>query len=314
MKISVVVPVFNIENYIKRCLDSLINQTYSNLEIILVDDGSTDNSGKICDEYALRDERIKVYHEKNGGAAKARNFAIDKVTGDYLFFVDGDDYIDYDTLEKMYFLIKDKDIVYCDYNVAYSDGRIDERKLISFPLFNDRVHVTAMPTPCCKLIKTSFLKKSNIRFLEGIYFEDNAVMPVLSAETKNIAYLEEAKYYYFQRVGSSLNQKKYNKKWEDIFKSLNYMKKEFLDRNLYEAYYFEIEYIFIEYLLHAANLRFFDYKEGRANIKKVHDIMKSNFPNWKKNIYLKKESWKYKLMCRLFYGNHLFIISLIRRH
>lgn len=66
------------------------------------------------------------------------------------------------------------------------------------------------------------------------------------------------------------------------------MKKEFLDRNLYEAYYFEIEYIFIEYLLHAANLRFFDYKEGRVNIKKVHDIMKSNFPNWKKNIYLKK--------------------------
>ena len=104
MKISVVVPVFNIENYIKRCLDSLINQTYSNLEIILVDDGSTDNSGKICDEYALRDERIKVYHEKNGGAAKARNFAVDKVTGDYLFFVDGDDYIDYDTLEKMYLL------------------------------------------------------------------------------------------------------------------------------------------------------------------------------------------------------------------
>ena len=91
------------------------------------------------------------------------------------------------------------------------------------------------------------------------------------------------------------------------------MKGEFVKRGLFDKYYQEDEYIFIEHLLHAANLRFFDYKEGRANIKKVHNVMKSNLPNWPKNIYLKQENWKYKLMCRLFYGNHLFIISLIRR-
>ena len=313
MKISIVIPVYNVESFIKKCLDSIINQTYGNFEVILVDDGSTDKSGSICDEYASKDKRIKVYHKKNGGAARARNFGINKISGDYLFFVDGDDYIDKNALEKMIAKAVNNDIVYCDYKVAFSDGKVEDRKLISFPLFNDRVHVTAMPTPCCKLIKTSFFKKSNIKFLEGMCFEDNAIMPVLSAEAKNTFYLEEPLYFYYQRAGSTLNSIKYNPKWEDIFDVLNYMKGEFVKRGLFDKYYQEVEYIFIEHLLHAANLRFFDYKEGRTNIKKVHNVMKSNFPNWPKNIYLKQENWKYKLMCRLFYGNHLFIISLIRR-
>ena len=101
-KISVIVPFYNVEPYIRNCVDSIINQTYKNLEIILADDGSTDNSGKICDEYALKDNRIKVLHLKNGGPGIARNAGLDVATGKYIGYVDSDDYIEPDMYETLY--------------------------------------------------------------------------------------------------------------------------------------------------------------------------------------------------------------------
>lgn len=101
-KISIVVPVFNAEGYIRECLDSLIQQTYWNIEIILIDDGSTDNSGKICDEYMKKDSRINVFHIKNSGPSAARNYGLKKITGDYLMFVDADDWIEQDTVKICY--------------------------------------------------------------------------------------------------------------------------------------------------------------------------------------------------------------------
>lgn len=92
--VSVIVPVYKVEKYLHRCIDSIINQTYKNLEIILVDDGSPDNCGKICDEYAEKDNRIKVIHKSNGGLSSARNAGLDVANGDYVYFVDSDDYID----------------------------------------------------------------------------------------------------------------------------------------------------------------------------------------------------------------------------
>ena len=99
-KVSIIVPVYNVEKYIKRCLDSLINQTYKNLEIILIDDGSTDSSGKICDQYKIKDNRFKVIHQKNRGLPSARNTGIDNITGNIVMFIDSDDWIDKDCIEK----------------------------------------------------------------------------------------------------------------------------------------------------------------------------------------------------------------------
>ena len=97
--VSVILPVYNVEKYLIKCLDSVIRQTYQKLEIILVDDGSTDSSGKICDEYANKDGRIKVFHKKNGGLSDARNYGIERSTGEYLAFIDSDDYVDDDYIE-----------------------------------------------------------------------------------------------------------------------------------------------------------------------------------------------------------------------
>lgn len=119
-KISVIVPVYNMELHLRECIESLINQTYKNIEVLLVDDGSIDSSGKICDEYAKVDLRVKVYHIKNSGPAKARNYALKKITGDYVIFLDSDDWLEKETLQECYDAIelyKDDMILFnlCDF-------------------------------------------------------------------------------------------------------------------------------------------------------------------------------------------------------
>ena len=116
-EVSVIIPVYNVENYVKKCIDSVINQTYTNIEIILVDDGSTDSCGSICKEYSLRDNRILVIHKKNGGLSEARNVGLSYAKGNYILFVDGDDYIEKNMIEKLYntILSNDSDMALCNF-------------------------------------------------------------------------------------------------------------------------------------------------------------------------------------------------------
>lgn len=129
--ISIIVPVYNVEDYLERCLSSLLIQTYKNLQIILIDDGSTDGSGKICDCYRTRDERIAVYHLENKGVSEARNYGLDHATGKYVFFVDSDDFLEYQAIETLYKEIKNNfvDLVECSYFKNY----IEEKEEVIHP-------------------------------------------------------------------------------------------------------------------------------------------------------------------------------------
>ena len=109
MKVSVIIPVYNVEKYLPRCIKSVLDQTYQDLEIILVDDGTKDNSGIMCDEYATKDNRIRVIHKENGGLSSARNSGIEIATGDAVFFLDSDDYLPTECIEKMVCLMEEKD-------------------------------------------------------------------------------------------------------------------------------------------------------------------------------------------------------------
>ena len=113
--ISIIVPVYNVEQFLARCIDSIRAQTYRNIEILLIDDGSTDNSGRVCDEYAKQDGRIKVYHKPNGGVSSARNYGLDRATGKYIGFVDSDDFIAPDMYEYLIQLIKDTNAEICQF-------------------------------------------------------------------------------------------------------------------------------------------------------------------------------------------------------
>ena len=314
VKVSIIVPVYNVEDYIIKCIDSLVNQTFKDIEIIIINDGTKDNSIKLIKE-KYDDKRIKIFDRKNAGAAAARNFGITKATGEYLFFVDSDDFIDLNTVWEMYQeIIKKKvNIVICDYYKLMEDDTKEHIKMIPHVLDSEKSSVIAMPGPVGKLIKKSLFDEYNIRFLENHYFEDNAIMPFVCAVAGKYSYIEKPFYYYLQRNGSSLNKKEYDSKWEDIFDSLDYLYSYFEKYQLLDTFHDELEYIYIEYLLHSPSLRFMLYEEGKDNIKKIGQIMKEKFPHWQKNKYYKLENIKYKIICTLFYLNKIRIAKLLLR-
>lgn len=312
-QISVIIPVYNVEKYIVKCLQSILNQTFKDFEIILIDDGSQDKSIELV-EKTFNDPRIKIYHKQNGGPASARNYGIKVSTGKYLTFIDPDDFIDINMFKDMYqTLIKNKvELVICDYYKYYSDTEKEHINIIPhYDTNNSKCSVIAMPTASCKLFKRELFIKNNLLFLENKLFEDNAIIPFACANTKKFSYLKKPYYYYLQRNGSILNKPKYDKRWEEIFYSLEYLYQKFKENNLLDEYYQELEYIYIEYLLHAANLRFLNYKQGEHNIKKVHDVICEKFPKWYKNKYYQQDNLKYRIICYLFYHQKNNLIRLL---
>jgi len=219
-KISIIVPVYNVELYLEKCIESIINQTYTNIEIILVDDGATDSSGNICDLYSKKDSRIKVIHKRNGGLSDARNVGIEKAVGQYLMFVDSDDYIDKTMCEKLYNALKKQktdmamcDIVSVDINgnkVQHMNGKspiignelnIDE----IFNKFSDRDYwyfVVAWN----KLYHKKLFEK--VRYPFGKIHEDEFVFHHLLDICKTVAIVPECLYHYVQRENSIVNSKK----------------------------------------------------------------------------------------------------------
>lgn len=223
--ISVIVPVYNVEEYLPKCLDSIINQTYKNIEIIIVNDGSTDKSGIICDEYANKDIRIKVIHKENGGLSDARNRGIDIANGDYIGFVDSDDYIAEDMYEYLYdFAVEnDLDVAMCSSCDVYKDKIIrpknfksiileDKEKIIENIFVNQ--HGGSGIGVCNKLFKYNVIK--NIRFDFGKTYEDVYFALKWIGNTNKFGRDSEVKYYYVQREESITHQKFYNDKILDV--------------------------------------------------------------------------------------------------
>lgn len=211
--ISVIVPVYNIEQYLQRCLDSLFAQTYKNLEIILVDDGSTDKSPNICDRYKEKDERAVVIHKENGGAADARNLALDICHGVYISFVDGDDYLDEKYLEILYKDLEETqaDISICSWEeVTAQEEKRTTNAETKQEVFNteealenllyQRKFDSAM---WCKLYKRCLFE--DIRFPKGNLYEDIAIIYKIFAGAKKIVYRNYKGYYYLLReTGTTL--------------------------------------------------------------------------------------------------------------
>lgn len=304
-KVSVIIPVWNVEQYLKKCLDSLVNQTFKNIEIIIINDGSPDNSQSIIDEYKKKyPDLIVPYIKDNGGQASARNMGLKKAKGEYITFVDSDDWVDTEMIEKMYnkAISTNSDIVVCN---AYSviDDKIDNLEIFkSNDLDSHKRYIINCPGACWgQLIKKDIIINNDLYFLEHHFYEDIAVMPALCLYAKKISYLNENLYYYLIRTGSTMKQTKYSASLEDIFDSLDYLSNIFIKNNVYEKYYAELEYTYIEHLLHAASLRFFQF-EKYDQLDKVISIMNNRFPKWKSNVYYKKQSLKYKIVCNLFYN------------
>lgn len=315
-KISVIVPVYNVELYLEKCLDSLVNQDFDDYEIIVVNDGSTDNSQLIIDKYKEKyPNLIKAFIKQNGGLSSARNYGIENSTGEYLMFLDSDDYIALDSLKKLYDkAVSDKaDIVVYNY-YSVENGNLIK---IGEPNYKSKSNVSkyiiGQPSACNKFIKSSIFLKNNIWFPGGKYYEDLGTLPLLALYTNKITFLDEYLYYYVQRENSIMNKKKYNKKMEDIFWVLNNISSEYKKKNLYDKYYEEIEFLYINHLLKSASLRFLSYENQKNNLNKIISIMKSDFPNWKNNLIYKQCNFKYKVMCNLLFYKKYGLINLLRK-
>ena len=307
-KISIIIPVYNTSNFLNKCLDSLINQTLKEIEIILINDGSTDNSQDIINEYTYKyPDKVKAYIKENGGQASARNLGIQKATGEYVAFVDSDDWVELQMYEKLYDTAQKDclDIVCCnDYMIVNNERKPSPSKTFYSNNINEN-YILLESGPCNKIIKRDLIIKNNIKFLEDHIYEDLAVIPTLALYTTKIGYIDSHLYNYLVREGSTMNQVIYNKKLEDIFDVMEELSIRFQDN-----YKDELEYLYIKHLLHAASLRFLKYKEGNNQRKRINKIMKQKFSNWKRNKYFIQETQKYKLLCKLLYINNPIFINI----
>ena len=222
--ISVIVPVYNVEKYLEECVKSIIRQTYKNIEILLIDDGSTDNSGKVCDDFAESDKRIKVFHKKNGGLSDARNYGVENASGKYVMFVDSDDIVAESIIEILYHMIvADKDLKLTACRLAhFKDGKVPE-------FFNSNAEIEylskeealvnflcqkSIPTSACaKLYEAELLH--TIKFVKGQRFEDNEFIFKIITNCKKIGYCN-LKLYAYRHREYSITTSKFDEKEFDI--------------------------------------------------------------------------------------------------
>ncbi len=249
--ISVIVPIYNVEKYLTKCIESIINQTYKNLEIILVDDGSPDNCPIICDEYAKKDSRIKVIHKKNGGLSDARNYGMSLATGEYISFIDSDDYIDENMYEQMVTALIDNnaDIVSCAINDVYNDKI--ETKNIKQELYNTELAIKDLLLEI-NLTQTVWNKLYKKEIIEGITFEkykineDDFWTYQIIANSKRIITINKPFYYYIHRESSIMGQGYSEKNLDGL--EARYKQYEFIKKNYPNLVFIaRKEYFFMEY-------------------------------------------------------------------
>lgn len=241
--ISIIVPIYNVDKYIVRCVESLLNQTYSNLEIILVDDGSPDNCPQLCDEYAKKDNRIKVIHKKNGGLSDARNAGMKVATGEYISFIDSDDYIALDFFETLYntMITENSDVVECSVVKFYEDNHFDDyNDDFSINNFNtiDGLSALISENPFHQHVWNKLYKADlvlDVPFAVGKLNEDEFWTYQVFGRAKKVTKIYKTMYYYFQR-GSSIMGNTYNLKRLDALEGKanrqNYIEKNFSELSL----------------------------------------------------------------------------------
>lgn len=224
-KVSIIIPIYNIEKYLKECLESVINQTYKNLDIVLVDDGSTDGSATICDEYALKDRRVRVIHKENGGLSDARNVGFLVAEGKYIYFLDGDDFIKKNAIETLVNVIEleEADIVFFEWETVYEDFDDSEYKdeiirkhsystskgTVLFDLqLKEEEFFVSVPI---QFYSYDFLKRNNLQFQKGIIHEDELFTPIALIRAERAACINEQLYCRRLRANSIMSERKSKK-------------------------------------------------------------------------------------------------------
>ncbi len=249
MLISVIIPVYNVEKYLDRCLISVINQSYKNLEIIIVNDGSTDGSYLICLEYAKKDNRIKLFNKSNGGLSSARNYGIENSSGEYLAFIDSDDYVDCNMFYDMLFIINkhSAQIASCARLKVFGNGNIETQyNSLETKVFNRRCIIESFllnkffdASVCNKLFRKEIF--SELRFPLFKTCEDLFIFPYIVNQIDSLVHTGKCYYHYDFRI-NSISNIEFNRSRLDLFEGILIIKNHFfneVDRSIFDAFYFK---------------------------------------------------------------------------
>lgn len=319
-KFSIVVPVYNVENYLEKCVDSIINQQFKDYELILVDDGSTDKSGTICDKLVSENKdkvNIKVVHQENKGLGGARNTGIEVATGEYLFFVDSDDTIVDGTLQVLSEYIEDNNVDIVTFDIVKVDENGNElytipgfsyEYIVSTPEENKQLILTEH-SACNKVIRKKLFIENGVRFPERLWFEDLATIFKLFPYAK-MGYVRKAYYVYLERTGSIMNSAKCDKNI-DMITAMNDTLDFYKKNDLFEKYYDELEYIAAFHLYYLSSIRVMRIDSRNTLLKTFKEFMEKEFPNFRQNKYLgKKEKIIIKLLDKKMYSAINFVFSI----
>lgn len=317
--VSVVVPVYKVEKYLKRCVDSIRAQTYENLEIILVDDGSPDSCGQMCDAYAREDSRIQVVHKENGGLSDARNAGAEQAQGEYLLFVDSDDYIAEELITKTVSVAKETgcDVVLFDYFYVEggraeirNEGLPDNRPLT---LETEKRLLFSAPAAWLKLFKKKFYEKSGIRFPKGRYYEDLNTTPKFVFAAERIVYLNEPLYYYMIRQDSIMGSRDYEKNYKDMVEVLDDVLKYYKDKGAYEKYRDELEYLVFCNAYFEPSREIVLAHAKTSYLEKSRTYMYERFPEFTENPYIRRRSRKDRLHMHILNTRQYWLMRFLSR-
>lgn len=314
-KISIIVPVYNVEKYLEKCIESILNQSFTDFELILVDDGSTDNSGNICDTYKNKDNRVVVIHKENGGLSYARNKGIDISGGDYIGFVDSDDFINKEMYKILYenIILNQADISICKEKKFYEEDNIElnntENEVVVDVLNSSEVLRkldnirTRFVYSWNKLYKKELFEK--IRYPENMIYEDEWLSPKLIYKSSKIAYIDRCLYYYRQRQGSIVNSKFRVEKFDKVYALEDNVK--FFKKNKEKELHEISTRVYVDTLLWTDKAALSELKDIDKDLKKLRstinehiiDIMKNSLFSYKQKILLLIYRYNINLYYRL---------------
>ena len=291
-KVSVIVPFYNVENYIDKCIQSIINQSLKDIEIILVNDGSEDGSEKIAKGYLEKYPDKIIYLEKeNGGLGDARNYGMPYANGKYISFVDSDDYIEPNMYEEMLKTAEQEnsDMVECDFWWEYPNKTVEDVGVIYEG--KHEALVKARVVAWNKLIKKEIVDKYDIKFPKRYKYEDVEFFYKLNPYLNKISFVKKPFIHYVQRNNSLSNSQ--NERTKEIFYVLDNVIKYYKENGIYEEYKNELEYVYTRFLLCSSFLRMVKIKDKKIRkevLKQTWENLNTIFPDWKKNKILKKET------------------------
>ena len=314
-KVSIIVPVYNVYAYLPKCLDSLVNQTLNDIEIVVVNDGSPDNSKDIIEKYLKKyPDKIKYIEKSNGGQGSARNTGLKASGGRYIGYVDSDDYVSLDMYEKMYneAIMKDADIVMCSHTIVNEKTGKETTEKLFLKTDNDKTNCFFNNAGVCnKLYKRELLK--DFEFRSKVWYEDIDFVTKVIMKANKISFIDEGLYYYLLREGSTMNNNNILKNL-DILASFDSILKYVNEHKDNEKYLSEIEYLAINHIYIAAIVRVINAKSTSNKneiINKLITYMNDNFSNFNNNKYLYLLDRNKKIIYNLIGAKKYHIIKLI---